>query len=124
MIQAPNPESRILRYELSDFERAAIKPMLPNKTPKTRGVRHDRGRHQPAGGDGAAGAGAIVRPRSGVAVGDGWREKSVAQEASGSEPALLRRKKSPIIPSLPIGTRRHEAVLPSRFMRACAAHCA
>jgi hypothetical protein len=36
MIQAPKPEPRILRYELSDYEWTAIKPMLPNKP---RGVR-------------------------------------------------------------------------------------
>jgi hypothetical protein len=31
MIQAPKPELRIMRYELSDYEWTAIKPMLPNK---------------------------------------------------------------------------------------------
>jgi putative transposase of IS4/5 family DUF4096 len=31
VIQAPKPGSRIMRYELSDYEWAAIKPMLPNK---------------------------------------------------------------------------------------------
>jgi transposase len=31
VIQAPEPEPRIMRYELSEFEWAAIKPMLPNK---------------------------------------------------------------------------------------------
>jgi transposase len=31
VIQAPKLEPRIMRYELSDFEWAAIKPMLPNK---------------------------------------------------------------------------------------------
>ena len=36
MIQAPKPEPRILRYELSDYEWTAIKPMLPNKP---RGLR-------------------------------------------------------------------------------------
>src|SRR6476620_6141653 len=36
VIQAPKPEPRIMRYELSDYEWTAIKPMLPNKT---RGVR-------------------------------------------------------------------------------------
>jgi transposase len=36
VIPAPKPEPRIIRYELSDFEWTAIKPMLPNKT---RGVR-------------------------------------------------------------------------------------
>jgi transposase len=36
VIQAPKPEPRIMRYELSDFEWTAIKPMLPNKS---RGVR-------------------------------------------------------------------------------------
>src|SRR5580698_8802872 len=36
VIQAPKLESRIMRYELSDYEWAAIKPMLPNKP---RGVR-------------------------------------------------------------------------------------
>jgi hypothetical protein len=36
MIQAPKPEPRIMRYELSDYEWTAIKPMLPNKP---RGVR-------------------------------------------------------------------------------------
>jgi hypothetical protein len=36
VIQAPKPEPRIMRYEFSDFEWTAIKPMLPNKM---RGVR-------------------------------------------------------------------------------------
>jgi transposase len=36
MIQAPKPEPRIMRDELSDYEWTAIKPMLPNKP---RGVR-------------------------------------------------------------------------------------
>ena len=36
VIQAPKLEPRIMRYELSDYEWAAIKPMLPNKP---RGVR-------------------------------------------------------------------------------------
>jgi transposase len=31
VIQAPNPEPRIMRYKLKDHEWAAIKPMLPNK---------------------------------------------------------------------------------------------
>src|ERR1700704_2350736 len=35
-IQAPKPEPRIMRYELSDYEWTAIRPMLPNKP---RGVR-------------------------------------------------------------------------------------
>jgi hypothetical protein len=30
-IQAPKPEPRIVRYELTDHEWAAIKPFLPNK---------------------------------------------------------------------------------------------
>jgi transposase len=36
VIQAPKPEPRIMRYELSDYEWTAIRPMLPNKP---RGVR-------------------------------------------------------------------------------------
>jgi hypothetical protein len=36
VIQALKPEPRIMRYELNDYERATIKPMLPNKP---RGVR-------------------------------------------------------------------------------------
>jgi hypothetical protein len=36
VIQAPKPEPRIMRYELSDYEWTTIKPMLPNKP---RGVR-------------------------------------------------------------------------------------
>ena len=36
VIQAPKLEPRIMRYELSDYEWTAIKPMLPNKP---RGVR-------------------------------------------------------------------------------------
>src|SRR5712691_11262536 len=31
VIQAPKPRARIMRYELTDFEWAAIKPFLPNK---------------------------------------------------------------------------------------------
>jgi hypothetical protein len=31
VIQAPKPEPRIMRYELSDYEWTAIKPTLPNK---------------------------------------------------------------------------------------------
>jgi hypothetical protein len=31
MIQAPKPEPRIMRYELTDHEWTAIKPFLPNK---------------------------------------------------------------------------------------------
>jgi hypothetical protein len=31
VIQAPKPEPRIMRYELTDYEWAAIKPSLPNK---------------------------------------------------------------------------------------------
>jgi hypothetical protein len=30
MIQAPKLEPRIMRYELTDYEWAAIKPFLPN----------------------------------------------------------------------------------------------
>jgi Putative transposase of IS4/5 family (DUF4096) len=36
VIQVPKPELRIMRYELSNYEWTAIKPMLPNKP---RGVR-------------------------------------------------------------------------------------
>ena len=31
LIQAPEPERRIMRYELTDFEWTAIRPVLPNK---------------------------------------------------------------------------------------------
>jgi transposase len=31
MIEAPKPEPRIMRYELTDYEWAAIKLFLPNK---------------------------------------------------------------------------------------------
>jgi transposase len=31
VIQASKPELRIMRYELTDYEWPAIKPMLPNK---------------------------------------------------------------------------------------------
>jgi hypothetical protein len=31
MIQSSKPEPRIMRYELSDYEWTAIKPMLPNE---------------------------------------------------------------------------------------------
>jgi hypothetical protein len=31
VIQTPEPEPRIMRYELTDYEWAAIKPFLPNK---------------------------------------------------------------------------------------------
>jgi hypothetical protein len=31
MFQALKPEPQIMRYELSDYEWTAIKPMLPNK---------------------------------------------------------------------------------------------
>jgi hypothetical protein len=39
MIEAPKLDPWIVRYELSDFEWAAIKPFLPNKS---RGVRRVR----------------------------------------------------------------------------------
>jgi hypothetical protein len=39
VIQAPKPEPRIMRYELTDYEWAAIKPFLPNKP---RGVPRGR----------------------------------------------------------------------------------
>ena len=32
VIQAPEPRVRIMRYELTDHEWSAIKPMLPNKS--------------------------------------------------------------------------------------------
>jgi hypothetical protein len=32
VIQAPKPEPRIMRYELNDYEWAAIKPFQPNKS--------------------------------------------------------------------------------------------
>jgi len=31
VLQAPKLEPRIMRYELTDFEWAAMKPLLPNK---------------------------------------------------------------------------------------------
>jgi hypothetical protein len=31
VIQAPKPELRIMRYELTDYEWSAIKPMLPKQ---------------------------------------------------------------------------------------------
>ncbi len=31
VIQAPEPEPRIMLYELTDFERTAIRPFLPKK---------------------------------------------------------------------------------------------
>ena len=42
MIQAPKLEPRIMRYELSDYEWTAIKPMLPNKPPGIRRVNDRR----------------------------------------------------------------------------------
>jgi transposase len=42
MIQAPKPELRIMRCELSDLESTVIKPMLPNKTRGVRRVNDDR----------------------------------------------------------------------------------
>jgi transposase len=41
VIQAPKLEPRLMRYELSEYEWTAIKPMLPNKP---RGVRRVNGR--------------------------------------------------------------------------------
>ena len=35
--RAPKPGPRIMRYELTDYECAAIKPLLPNKHPAFRG---------------------------------------------------------------------------------------
>jgi hypothetical protein len=32
VIQAPKPEPRIMRYDLTNYEWAAIKPFLPNKS--------------------------------------------------------------------------------------------
>jgi hypothetical protein len=34
VIQAPKLEPRIMRYELSDYEWTAIKPMLPDDKPR------------------------------------------------------------------------------------------
>jgi transposase len=42
VIQAPKLESRIMRYELSDFEWTAIKPLLPNKPRGVPGVNDRR----------------------------------------------------------------------------------
>jgi transposase len=42
MIQAPKPEPRIMRYELSDYGWAVIKLMLPNKTLGVRRVNDRR----------------------------------------------------------------------------------
>jgi hypothetical protein len=44
VIQAPEIGTRIMRYELADFEWAAIKPMLPNKP---RGVPRVNDGHEP-----------------------------------------------------------------------------
>ena len=41
VIQAPKPEPRSMRYELSDYDWTTIKLMLPNKP---RGVRRENGR--------------------------------------------------------------------------------
>ena len=37
VIQAPKLELQIMRYELSDYEWTAIKPMLPNKPRRSAG---------------------------------------------------------------------------------------
>jgi hypothetical protein len=42
VIQDPKPESRIMRYELSNYEWIAIKPMLPNKPRGNRRVNDRR----------------------------------------------------------------------------------
>ncbi len=42
MIQTPKLGVQIMRYELSDFEWTAIKPMLPNKTCGVRRVNDRR----------------------------------------------------------------------------------
>jgi transposase len=42
VIQAPELEPRIMRYELSDYEWTSIKPMLPNK----QGAAHFPGYHR------------------------------------------------------------------------------
>jgi hypothetical protein len=47
VIQAPKLELQIMRYELSDYEWTAIKPMLPNKP---RGVRRVNDRRVLNGG--------------------------------------------------------------------------
>ena len=48
-----------------------LPPGLPRDEFIARISDRDRGRHQPAGRDGAAGAGAIVRPRAELGVGEG-----------------------------------------------------
>jgi len=42
VIQAPKPEPRIMRYDHSDYEWTAIKPMLPNKPRGARRVNDRR----------------------------------------------------------------------------------
>jgi hypothetical protein len=42
VIQAPKPRPRIMRYELTDFEWAAIRPFLPNKPRGIRRAQLDR----------------------------------------------------------------------------------
>jgi transposase len=42
MTQAPKPEPRIIRHELTDCELAAVKPFLPNKPRGVPSVRDRR----------------------------------------------------------------------------------
>jgi hypothetical protein len=46
VIQAPEPEPRIMRYEPTYYEWAAIKPFLPNKLRGVPRVSDRRGRAQ------------------------------------------------------------------------------
>jgi hypothetical protein len=92
VIQAPKLEPRIMRYELSDYEWTAIKPMLPNKP---RGIRGSVAKT--IAEDGRTGINSIRSPLCG------------GIEKSGNEDRLSSDIASADLSNLPLPDHRHRS---------------